>query len=61
MTAAVKGYPLIIAVPEKMGRGERVGMKVLGAEIIRTQAAAHDDPESLLGVQKPSMKRWLIP
>jgi cysteine synthase A len=53
MTAAVKGYPLIITMPEKMSREKQVVMEALGAEIVRTPTeAAHDDPDSLLGVAK---------
>jgi cystathionine beta-synthase/cysteine synthase A len=53
MSAAVKGYRLIITMPEKMSQEKQVVMESLGAEIIRTPTeAAHDDPESLLGVAK---------
>jgi cystathionine beta-synthase len=53
MVAAVKGYRMIITLPEKMSREKQVVMEALGAEIIRTPTeAAHDDPESLLGVAK---------
>ena len=53
MTAAVKGYRLVITMPEKMSQEKQVVMESLGAEIIRTPTeAAHDDPESLLGVAK---------
>ncbi len=51
MASAVKGYKLIITMPEKMSREKQVVMEALGAEIIRTPTeAAHDDPESLIGV-----------
>jgi cystathionine beta-synthase/cysteine synthase A len=53
MVAAVKGYRMIITLPEKMSQEKQVVMEALGAEIIRTPTeAAHDDPESLLGVAK---------
>lgn len=53
MTAAVKGYRMIITMPEKMSREKQVVMEALGAEIIRTPTeAAHDSPESLIGVAK---------
>ena len=53
MTAAVKGYRLIITMPEKMSQEKQVVMEALGAEIIRTPTEApHDSPESLLGVAK---------
>ena len=51
--AAVKGYRMIITLPEKMSREKQVVMEALGAEIIRTPTEApHDSPESLLGVAK---------
>ena len=53
MTSAVKGYELVITMPEKMSREKQVVMEALGAKIIRTPTeAAHDDPDSLLGVAK---------
>ena len=36
MTSAVKGYRLIITMPEKMSQEKQVVMESLGAEIIRT-------------------------
>jgi cystathionine beta-synthase len=51
IAAAVKGYRLIITMPEKMSREKQVMMEALGAEIVRTPtAAAHDSPESNFGV-----------
>jgi len=51
LAAAVRGYRLIITMPEKMSREKQVVLEALGAEIIRTPTeAAHDDPESLFGV-----------
>ncbi len=53
MTAAVKGYKLIITMPEKMSHEKQVVMEALGAEIVRTPTdVPHDSPESLLGVAK---------
>ncbi|MEM9557350.1 MAG: pyridoxal-phosphate dependent enzyme [Acidobacteriota bacterium] len=51
MVSAVKGYRLIITMPEKMSQEKQVVMEALGAQIIRTPTEAeHDDPESLFGV-----------
>ncbi len=53
MVAAVKGYRMIITLPEKMSQEKQVVMEALGAEIIRTPTEApHDSPESLIGVAK---------
>ena len=47
LAAAVKGYRMIITMPEKMSREKQVVLEALGAEIIRTPTeAAWDDPES---------------
>lgn len=51
MACAVKGYRLIIVMPEKMSREKQLTMERLGAEIVRTPTeAAHDSPESNFGV-----------
>lgn len=51
MAAAVKGYRMIITMPQKMSREKQVVLEALGAEIIRTPTeAAWDAPESHIGV-----------
>ncbi len=53
MTAAAKGYRMVITMPEKMSREKQVVLEALGAEIIRTPTeAAWDAPESHIGVAK---------
>src|SRR5262245_59080224 len=53
LAAAVKGYRVIITLPEKMSREKQVVLEALGAEIIRTPTeAAWDAPESHIGVAK---------
>lgn len=51
LAAAVKGYRMIIVMPEKMSMEKQVVLEALGAEIVRTPTeAAWDDPESHLSV-----------
>jgi cystathionine beta-synthase len=51
MAAAIKGYRLIITMPEKMSAEKQLVLEALGAEIVRTPTAAgHDSPESNFGV-----------
>ena len=51
LAGAVRGYRVIITMPEKMSREKQVVLEALGAEIIRTPTeAAWDSPESHIGV-----------
>ena len=53
LCAAVKGYKMIITMPEKMSKEKEVVLKALGAEIVRTPTeAAWDSPESHIEVAK---------
>jgi len=53
LAAAVRGYRVIITMPEKMSQEKQVVLEALGAEIIRTPTeAAFDSPESHIGVAR---------
>jgi len=53
LAAAVKGYKMIITMPEKMSKEKEVVLKALGAEIVRTPTeAAWNDPESHIEIAK---------
>ncbi len=57
LVAAVKGYKMIITMPEKMSKEKEVVLKALGATIIRTPTeASWDSPESHIGVAKKLQK-----
>ena len=57
IAAAVRGYRMIITMPEKMSREKQVVLEALGAEIIRTPTeAAWDDPDSHIEVAKDLQK-----
>jgi len=57
LAGAVKGYRVIITMPEKMSREKQVALEALGAEIIRTPTeAAYDSPESHISVAKRLQK-----
>lgn len=53
LAGAVRGYRVIIVMPEKMSREKQVTLEALGAEIIRTPTeAAWDSPESHISVSR---------
>lgn len=53
LAGAVRGYRVIITMPEKMSREKQVVLEALGAEIIRTPTeAAFDSPESHIMVAR---------
>lgn len=53
LAAAVKGYKLIITMPEKMSHEKQVVLEALGAKIYRTPTeAAWDAPESHISLAK---------
>ena len=57
LCAAVKGYKMIITMPEKMSKEKEVALKALGATIVRTPTeAAWNDPESHIEVAKKMQK-----
>ena len=57
LAGAVKGYRVIITMPEKMSREKQVVLEALGAEIIRTPTeAAFDSPESHISVARRLQK-----
>jgi cystathionine beta-synthase len=53
LAAAVRGYRMVITMPQKMSREKQVVLEALGAEIVRTPTeAAWDSPNSHIGVAK---------
>lgn len=53
LMAALRGYQMIITLPEKMSNEKVNTLKALGAKVIRTPTeAAFNSPDSLIGVAK---------
>jgi len=51
LTAAVKGYPIIITLPDKMSQEKNDIMLALGADVVRTPTSARTDgPDSHIGL-----------
>ncbi|THU87973.1 pyridoxal phosphate-dependent enzyme, beta subunit [Dendrothele bispora CBS 962.96] len=51
MACAIKGYSVIICMPEKMSLEKEAALRALGAEVVRTPTEAPwDSPESHIGV-----------
>ncbi|MFC1785746.1 pyridoxal-phosphate dependent enzyme [Candidatus Neomarinimicrobiota bacterium] len=50
LACAVKGYKLIVTMPEKMSMEKEVVLQSLGTKIVRTKTElAHDHPDSMMG------------
>jgi cysteine synthase A len=57
LAGAVKGYQVIITMPEKMSHEKQVILEALGATIYRTPtSAAYDSPESHISLAKKLQK-----
>ncbi|KAE9399524.1 cystathionine beta-synthase [Gymnopus androsaceus JB14] len=53
MACAIKGYSVIITLPNKMSLEKEAALRALGAEVVRTPTeAAWDSPESHIGVAR---------
>ncbi|HTM63871.1 MAG TPA: pyridoxal-phosphate dependent enzyme [Gammaproteobacteria bacterium] len=57
LAGAVKGYKIVITMPEKMSHEKQVTLEALGAKIYRTPTAAKwDDPDSHISLAKKLQK-----
>ncbi|KIY62945.1 pyridoxal phosphate-dependent enzyme, beta subunit [Cylindrobasidium torrendii FP15055 ss-10] len=53
MACAIKGYSVIITLPNKMSLEKEAALRALGAEVVRTPTeAAWDSPDSHIGVAR---------
>jgi cystathionine beta-synthase len=53
MACAIKGYSVIITLPEKMSLEKEAALRALGAEVVRTPSdAAWDSPESNIDLSR---------
>ncbi len=51
LVCAVKGYKLIVTMPEKMSMEKELVLQSFGAKIVRTKTElAHDHPEGMMGI-----------
>ncbi|KAL1693650.1 tryptophan synthase beta subunit-like PLP-dependent enzyme [Schizophyllum commune] len=54
LACAIKGYSVIITLPNKMSIEKEAALRALGAEVVRTPTeAAWDSPDSHIGVNNP--------
>ncbi|KAJ4469560.1 tryptophan synthase beta subunit-like PLP-dependent enzyme [Lentinula aciculospora] len=57
MACAIKGYSVIITLPNKMSLEKEAALRALGAEVVRTPTeATWDSPESHIGVARKLQK-----
>ncbi|KAJ3761295.1 tryptophan synthase beta subunit-like PLP-dependent enzyme [Lentinula raphanica] len=57
MACAIKGYSVIITLPNKMSLEKEAALRALGAEVVRTPTeAAWDSPESHIGIARKLQK-----
>ncbi|CUG92011.1 cystathionine beta-synthase, putative [Bodo saltans] len=52
LSAAAKGYKMIVTMPTKMSQEKTIVMEALGTEVIRVPLVAYDHPDSLISVAK---------
>ncbi|KAJ3808932.1 tryptophan synthase beta subunit-like PLP-dependent enzyme [Lentinula lateritia] len=57
MACAIKGYSVIITLPNKMSLEKEAALRALGAEVVRTPTeAAWDSPQSHIGIARKLQK-----